>query len=147
MAVKPIPDGYHSLTPTIVVQDGATKLIDFLQEVFGARERLRMPLPDGRVGHSELEIGDSVVMVSDAVPEFGARSCAVHVYLEDVDAAYKRALDAGATSEMEPADQFYGDRSAAVVDSFGNHWLLATHIEDVSEEEAMSRLAAMTPQS
>jgi PhnB protein len=142
MAVKPIPDGYHSVTPMFVV-DGAGRLIDFLNQAFGAAERLRMPMPDGSVAHAELTLGDSVVMVADATPEWPAQGCSVHLYVEDVDATYNRALQAGATSTMEPEDRFYGDRAAAVRDPFGNSWSLATHIEDVPEDEMMRRMAAL----
>jgi len=145
MPVKTPPDGYRSVTPMIIVE-GAAGLIQFLESVFGAKERLRMPMPDGKVGHAELEIGDSVVMVADATPEFPAAGCSVHLYIPDVDAAYKKAVEAGATSTMEPADQFYGDRSAVVRDAYGNQWSLATHIEDVSHAETMRRMSAMTGQ-
>jgi uncharacterized glyoxalase superfamily protein PhnB len=144
MAVKPIPDGYHSVTPMIVAE-GAGKLIDFMKQAFGAEERLRMPMPDGSVAHAELTIGDSVVMVSDATPQWPAAGCSVHLYVEDVDAVYKRALEAGATSRMAPEDRFYGDRAAAVEDPSGNLWSLATHIEDVPEDEMMRRMATMMP--
>jgi PhnB protein len=144
MAVKPIPDGYHSVTPMIVAE-GAGKLIDFMKQAFDAEERLRMPMPGGSVAHAELTIGDSVVMVSDATPQWPAVGCSVHLYVEDVDAVYKRALEAGATSRMAPEDRFYGDRAAAVEDPSGNLWSLATHIEDVAEDEMVRRMATMMP--
>lgn len=144
MAVKPIPDDYHTLTPFLTV-DGADKLIDFMKSAFGAEERLRMPMPDGKVAHAELTIGDSVVMVSDATPEFTPMPGSIHVYVEDCDAIYKKALAAGAKSTMEPADQFYGDRSANIVDPLGNRWSIATHIEDVGDDEMMKRMAEFAP--
>src|SRR5687767_7214000 len=101
MAAKAIPEGYHSVTPMLIV-DGAAKAIDFMKEVFGAEERLRMPMPDGKVGHAELVIGDAVVMISDQTPQYPAGQASVHVYVEDVDATYRKALAAGAKSEMEP---------------------------------------------
>jgi PhnB protein len=141
--VKAIPDGYSSVTPMLVV-DGAAKLIDFIKETFGAQERMRMPAPDNKVGHAELTLGDSVIMVADATPQFSSSGVGgLHVYVEDVDAVYKKALSAGATSEMEPENQFYGDRSATVVDAFGSRWSIATHVEDVSEEEVMRRMQSM----
>jgi uncharacterized glyoxalase superfamily protein PhnB len=142
MAINAIPDGYHSVTPMLVVE-GAGRLIDFLKQAFGAEQRFLMPMPDGSIGHAELTIGDSVVMVSDATPEWPAVSCSVHLYVQDVDTTHKRAIEAGATSKMEPEDRFYGDRAAAVQDPLGNLWSLATHIEDVSDEEMERRMAAM----
>jgi len=142
MPVKPIPDGYSSVTPSLLV-DGAGKLIEFMQQAFAAKERLRIPMPDGSVAHAELTIGDSVVMVSDATAEYPAGQGFMHLYVEDVDNIYRKALAAGASSITEPADQFYGDRSAVVRDAFGNRWSLATHIEDVSDDEMQRRMAAM----
>ena len=144
MAVKPIPDGYPRVTPVLVVE-GAGKLLDFMKAAFGAQERMRMPTPDGKVAHAEVSIGDSVIMVADATPQFAPAQGNIHLYVEGVDDVFKRALAAGAKSEMEPADQFYGDRSGSVRDQFGNLWSIATHIEDVSDEEMMKRMAAMGP--
>ena len=144
MSVKAIPDGYSSVTPFLTV-DGAARLIDFMQTAFGAEERMRMPMPDGSVAHAELTVGDSVIMVADATPEFPAMPGSIHLYVQDCDATYGKALAAGAQSHMEPADQFYGDRSANIVDSLGNRWSIATHIEDVSEEDMMKRMAEMAP--
>ena len=128
MAVKPIPDGYHNVTPYLLVQ-GADKLIDFLKEAFAAEEMLRMPGADGSTSHAEVRIGDSVVMMGQ--PADGtAMPAALYLYLEDVDAAYKRALQAGGESTEEPADQPYGDRRAGVKDPCGNMWWIATHIKD-----------------
>ena len=143
--VKPIPDGYHSLTPVVVV-DGAPRLIDFLKQVFDAEEEEVYKAPDGRVIHAELRIGDSVLMISDSNPEFPALPTMITVYTVDVDAAYKRALKAGATSLREPANQFYGDRSAGVKDAHGNQWWIHTHVEDVSQEELEKRMKAREAQ-
>jgi len=140
MTVKPIPQGYHTITPYLVVP-GAAQLIDFLKQAFGAEEILRMAQPDGTIMHAEVKIGDSGVMLSEASGENKPMPAMLHLYVEDMDGAYQRALQAGATSLREPADQFYGDRIGGVRDSFGNQWWLATHIEDVSAEE-MTRRAA-----
>ena len=138
MIVKPVPDGYHAVTPYLVVA-GAARFIDFLREAFGAEELRRFGKPDGVIGHAEVRIGDSVIMLADACPEFSATRAGVLLYLPDADAVYQRALRAGAESLREPADQFYGDRSATVRDAWGNWWNIATHIEDVSEEEMQRR--------
>jgi PhnB protein len=129
----------------MLIADGAARVIEFLKQAFGAEQRFLMPLPDGSIAHSEFTIGDSVIMVADATPEWPAVGCSVHLYVEDVDAVYKRALEAGATSKMAPEDRFYGDRAAAVQDPAGNLWSLATHVEDVSDEEVERRMAAMGP--
>jgi uncharacterized glyoxalase superfamily protein PhnB len=142
--VKPIPDGYHSVTPYLVV-NGAAQLIDFMKNVMGAEERFRMDAPNG-IGHAEVQVGDSMVMLADANDMQPPRPAMVHVYLPDADAAYQRALAAGAKSLREPADQFYGDRSAGVEDRFGNQWWFATHIEDVPPDE-MERRAAEAMQA
>ena len=144
-AVKPIPEGYHTVTPYLTVQ-GAARLIDFLKNVFDARETERFERPDGTIGHAELRIGDSVVMLGDVQGESKATSSAMYVYVNDADTIYKRALEAGATSVMEPADQFYGDRHGGVKDPAGNYWWIATHIEDVSPEELKKRAAAFMKQ-
>jgi PhnB protein len=141
MTTKYIPEGYQSITPSICV-DGAQKLIDFLKNVFGAKERMRMEGPGGKIMHAEFNIGDSTIMVADTMPGCPARSNSLYVYVEDVDAAYKRALQAGGTSDREPQNMFYGDRSAGVTDAFGNFWGIATHIEDVSPEELKKRAEA-----
>jgi PhnB protein len=145
MTTKYIPEGYHSITPSISV-DGAQKLIGFLKEVFGAKERMLMPGPGGKIMHAEFEIGGSAIMVADTMPGCPARSNSLYVYVEDVDAAYKRAFQAGAKSEREPQDMFYGDRTAAVADPFGNFWGIATHIEDVSPKELKKRAEAFQKQ-
>lgn len=138
MAVKPIPDGYHTVTPYLIVTR-ADKLIDFLKQAFDAEEIQRQAKPDGTIMHAEVRIGDSGVMMSDATGEFEPMPAAIHLYVNDTNATYNRALQAGATSIMEPADQFYGDRMAGVKDAFGNTWWIATHIEDLSPEELNKR--------
>jgi PhnB protein len=139
MAVNPIPEGYRTVTPYLVV-DGATKVLDFVKQAFGAEEKFRMDAPDGKIGHAEVQIGDSIIMIGDAGAENPAMPAMIHLYLDDCDATYERALAAGATSEREPTDQFYGDRSAGVRDSAGNLWWIATHVEDVPEEEMAKRI-------
>ena len=141
MAVKPIPDGYHSITPYLTVQ-GATKLIDFLKQAFEAQEIERLTRPDGAIGHAEVRIGDSIVMMGEAGGEWTPMPGALYLYVNDVDATYKRALQVGAVSTMEPMDQFYGDRSAGVKDPSGNQWWIATHKEDLSPEELAKRAQA-----
>ena len=143
--VKPIPEGYHSLTPILTVE-GVSSLISFLKQVFDAKEEEVYKGPDGRVIHAELTIGDSILMLSDATLEFPARPAMINVYTEDVDAAYRRALKAGATSLREPSNQFYGDRTGGVRDAHGNQWWIATHVEDVSQEELEKRMKARESQ-
>ena len=145
MTVKPIPDGYHSVTPYLTVQ-GADRLLEFLKQAFGAEERFRMPAPDGSIAHAEATIGDSVVMLGEANEQFPAMPGTINLYVEDCDAAYQRALEAGATSIQEPANQFYGDRSGGVRDPVGNVWWIATHVEDVPEEEIAKRTEEWTAQ-
>ena len=139
--VKPIPEGYHTVTPYLVVQ-GVGRLIDFMKAAFDAQEIFRMPMPDGSIGHAEMRIGNSMIMLGEARDQFKAMPTTLNLYLEDVDAAYARALAAGATAVSEPKNQFYGDRSGGVRDMCGNHWYVATHIEDVSEEEMKRRMEA-----
>jgi PhnB protein len=138
VAIKPIPDGYRTVTPYLVV-DGADKLLTFVKQAFGAEETVLMAGPDGSVGHAEVRIGDSIVMLADATEQSPALSAMLHLYVEDCDATYQRALDAGATSVRELKDEFYGDRMGGVRDPFGNQWYLATHVEDVSGEEMAKR--------
>jgi len=138
MAVKPIPDEYPRVSPYLIVND-AGKTIDFVKEVFGAKEIERMTLKDGTINHAEVKIGDSVIMLSQASENYPALPAMLYIYVKDTDAAYKRALKAGAKSVMEPADQFYGDRSAGVRDSNGIQWWMASHAEDVSKEEMQRR--------
>jgi PhnB protein len=147
-AVKPIPDGYPAVSAYLCV-DGAAAAIGFYRQVFGATERMRIPAPEGKIGHAELAIGDSVVMLSDEYPEMGAVSpkslggspVTLGVYVEDVDATFERAVAAGANAERPVENQFYEDLSGQFVDPFGHRWSVSNHIEDVSPEE-MSRRAA-----
>ena len=138
MAVRPIPEGYHSVTPYLTVENVAP-LLDFLVRAFDAEVRYKMERPDGSIGHAEVRIGDSFVMMGGATGQWPPMPCALYLYVENTDAVYRRALDAGAVSIMEPADQFYGDRNAGVKDPSGNLWWIATHIEDVSPEELARR--------
>ena len=140
MPVAPIPKGYHAITPYLCVQ-GADTLFDFVKRAFAATEREMMKRPDGTIGHAEVQIGDSIVMISEAQGEHKPMPSALYLYVTDTDATYRRALQAGATSVMEPADQFYGDRNAGVQDPVGNKWWIATHVEDVPPAE-MARRAA-----
>jgi PhnB protein len=150
MAVNPIPQGYHSVTPYLVI-DGAAEAIRFYTEAFGATEVFRMPMGD-KVAHAEIKIGDSHVMLSDEWPDMdllgpakrGGATASLMIYLADVDTAFKRALDAGASQERAVEDQFWGDRMGTVVDPFGHRWTLATHIEDVPEDEMQRRMDAMS---
>ena len=148
--VRPIPDGYYSVTPYLIV-DGAARAIDFYKAAFGAKEVLRLPMGD-RIGHAEILIGDSHVMLADEFPERDVRgpkarggiTSSLMIYLDDVDTAFKRAVDAGAKVDpgMELKDQFYGDRSGTVIDPFGHKWTLATHVEDIPPQE--TRMKAFT---
>lgn len=144
--VNPIPEGYPRVSPYLIV-DGASNAIDFYKSVLGATERMRMSGPDGKVGHAELEIGNSVVMIADEFPDMdalgpkavGGTPVSLLVYVEDVDSVFKRALDAGATSLQPIEDKFYGDRSGSFEDPFGHHWHVATHVEDVPPDEMSKR--------
>lgn len=139
-SVKHIPDGYHAITPYLVVQ-GAEKLIDFVKQAFDAKEIERMSMPDGKIGHAEVRIDDSIVMMGDAREEtWKAMPSSVYLYVTDCDTVYKRALEAGALSLMEPRDQFYGDRTGGIKDPVGNHWFIATHKEDLSKDEFDKRV-------
>jgi PhnB protein len=147
--VKPIPDGYPQVTPYLCV-DGASAAIEFYGEVLGATERMRMAGPDGKLGHAELLLGDSLIMLADEYPELGIRSprafggspVTISVYVEDVDAVFDRALKAGATALRPVEEQFYGDRTGQFEDPFGHRWTIATHVEDVPPEEMARRAAA-----
>ena len=145
MAVKPIPDGFHTVTPYLVVP-GVAKLLDFLQQAFAAEEIVRMPRPDGAIMHAEVKIGDSIVMMGEPMGDHTPMPGSIYLYVHDADTVYRRALQAGATSTMEPADQFYGDRSAGVKDPAGNQWWIATHKEDVPPAELAKRAEAFMQQ-
>ncbi|HEX6775507.1 MAG TPA: VOC family protein [Methylomirabilota bacterium] len=148
--VKAIPDGYHSVTPYLIV-DGAARAIDFYKRAFGAKELMRIPAPGDRVGHAEIKIGDSVIMLADEHPEIQARGpqhyggspVSILLYVDDVDALFKQAVAAGGIEVRAVADQFYGDRSGSLKDPFGHSWHLSTHKEDVSPEELNRRMAAL----
>jgi uncharacterized glyoxalase superfamily protein PhnB len=139
--VKPVPDGFHTLTPYLVV-DGAEKLVTFMQNALGAQyDHEPTKRPDGKIMHATLKVGDSMLMISDSSEQAKATNTTLYVYVPNVDATYQKALKAGATSMMEPADQFYGDRSGGVKDAAGNSWFFGTHIEDVSPAELKKRAA------
>jgi len=146
MSVRPVPEGYHTVTPYLVV-NGAAEAIDFYKHAFGAQEIMRMPGPPGKIAHAELRIGDSVLMVSDEMPgslkspqSLGGSPVGIFLYVADVDAVFRSAVEAGAKSEMEPANMFWGDRYGKLADPFGHAWSLATHVEDVSPEEMGRRM-------
>lgn len=146
--VKPIPEGYHSVTPYLIC-DGAADAIEYYKKAFGATELFRMD-HDGKIGHAELKIGDSPIMLADEYPQMGYRSpkalggtpVSIMIYVEDVDTVYKRAIDAGGNEVKPLQDQFYGDRSGTLTDPFGHVWTIATHKEDVSMEEMNRRMAS-----
>ena len=147
--VKPIPEGYHTATPYLIVKDAA-QAIEFYKKAFGATELMRMPGTGGKIGHAEIKIGDSPIMLADEVPGMGFRSpeslggspISILLYVEDVDVVFSEALAAGAKVQRPVADQFYGDRTGGVTDPFGHVWYIATHKEDVSPEEMKKRAAA-----
>jgi PhnB protein len=147
--VNPIPEGFHTATPYLIVK-GAARAIEFYKKAFGATELMRMTQPDGRIGHAEIKIGDSPIMLADEFPEMGSRSpeslggspVSVLLYVQDVDAVFKQAVAAGAKVTRPVKDQFYGDRSGGVTDPFGHQWYVATHKEDVSPEEMHRRASA-----
>lgn len=144
--VNPIPEGYHSVTPYLCV-NGAAQAIEFYKEAFGATERFRMEAPGGRIGHAEIQVGDSIIMLADEMPEInfrspqalGGPSSHFMIYVEDVDARVEQAITAGAKLTRPVKDQFYGDRSGSVEDPYGHHWYIATHVEDLSVEEINRR--------
>jgi PhnB protein len=148
--VKWVPDGYPRVSPYLVVDDGA-KAIDFYKQVLDATERMRMPAPGGKVGHAELQLGDSVIMLADEAPEMGAVSpktvggtpVTIGVYVEDVDKTFDAAVQAGAKALRPVENQFYGDRSGQFEDPFGHHWNVSTHVEDVSPDEMAKRAQQM----
>jgi len=146
MPVRPIPEGYHSISPSLTI-DGAAEAIEFYRRAFGATERMRMSMPDGKIAHAELDIGDSVLMLNDALPQtslkspkqLGGSTVSVFLYVDDVDSVVQDAIDAGATVTMPVEDQFWGDRFGSVSDPFGHHWAIATHKEDLTPEEIAER--------
>jgi PhnB protein len=139
--VNPIPAGYHTVTPYLIVK-GAARLIEFMRQAFGAEEVYRSVKPDGTLGHCQVRIGDSMVELADGNDQWKVMSCALHLYVPDTDAVFHRAIQAGATALFEPSDTFYGDRSGGVVDPSGNQWYIATRQEDLSEEEIERRAKA-----
>jgi PhnB protein len=149
--VKPIPDGYHSVTPYLICR-GAAEAIEFYKQAFGARELMRLGGPGGKIGHAEICVGDSPIMLADEHPEMGAKSpqsyggtpVSILIYVEDVDTVFQRAVAAGATVERPVEDKFYGDRMGGVIDPFGHKWYIGTHKEDLSPEEIGRRAAAMS---
>jgi PhnB protein len=148
-AVKPIPEGYHSVTPYLII-NGAADAIEFYKKAFGATELLRMPYPDGKIGHAEIKIGDSPIMLADEVPDMkylspktlGGSPVSILLYVEDVDTVFNRAVAAGATQDRPVEDKFYGDRAGSLIDPFGHTWHVATHKEDVTPEEMELRSKA-----
>jgi PhnB protein len=153
MSVKPIPEGFHTATPYLAIE-GAGEAIEFYKRAFGATERFRMNTPDGRVGHAEIVIGDSCIMLADECPEsnfrspatLGGSSFGLHLYVEDVDKRFEQAVAAGATVLRPVADMFYGDRIGCLKDPFGHVWFLSTHKEDLTEEQIAERAKAMFQQ-
>lgn len=152
MPVKPIPPGFHTATPYLVIKN-AMAAMDFYKKAFGATERFRMPMPDGRLAHGEIQIGDSIIMMCDEFPEMGGKSpqmlggspVNIYLYVEDVDAFYNKALAAGAKSTKPVMDQFYGDRSGQLQDPFGHLWWVASRKEEVSPAELQKRMKAARP--
>jgi PhnB protein len=145
-SAKSVPQGFHTVTPSLVVQNAA-KAIEFYKKAFGAQERMRMSTPDGKIGHAELQIGDSIIFLSDEMPNMGSKSPqsvgtstgTLYLYVEDVDKDFKRAVDAGGKTTMPVADMFWGDRFGSLVDPFGHTWGLSTHKEDLTEKEIGER--------
>ena len=150
MGAKPVPEGYHTATPYLIIK-GAAEAIDFYKKVFGAIEIMRFPTPQGCIGHAEIKIGSSHIMLADEYPEMdyvspktlGGTPVSILLYVDDADAIFNRAVAAGSTVEQAVKDQFYGDRSGTLRDPFGHRWTIATHMEDVSVEEMQRRAAAM----
>jgi PhnB protein len=149
MPVKSIPEGYHSVTPYLIIS-GAADAIEYYKNAFGAVELFRMPAPGGTIGHAEIKIGDSPIMLADEYPEMGYKSpqswggtpVSLMIYVEDVDSVFKQAIDAGGKEQKAVMDQFYGDRSGTLTDPFGHVWTIATHKEDVSAEDMQRRMKA-----
>jgi PhnB protein len=153
MSVKAIPEGYHTITPYMTVRDAA-RAIEFYKQAFGAVEKGTMKGPDGKVMHSELRIGDSIIMLADEFPDYGsfapkdgASASGLHIYTEDVDSAFERAVKAGAVVEMPVSDMFWGDRYGKLVDPFGHKWSIATHKRDMTTEEMEEAMREMMPKS
>ena len=152
-SVKPIPDGYPVIAPYMIIR-GAARALDFYKQAFGAKERLRLEMPGGTIGHAEIELGGSVIMLADEFPQMGAKGpesyggspVTLHLYVEDVGAVVARAVSLGAKVTRPVQNQFYGDRSGTVVDPFGHTWNIATHVEDVSPEEVGKRFEALMKQ-
>jgi PhnB protein len=150
--VQPIPKGYHTVTPYLII-NGAAKAIDFYKKAFGASEIMRMPGPDGKIGHAEIKIGDSPIMMADENPQMGQKSpkalgstpVSVVLYVEDADKVFNQAVSAGAKSVRPMKDQFYGDRMGTLEDPFGHVWSIGTHVEDVSPQEMKKRMAELQP--
>lgn len=149
-AVNPIPPGYRTVTPYLIVRGGVNAL-EFYKKAFNAVEKVRMPMPDGRLGHAEIQIGDSMVMLADEMPErkivgpetLGGSATGICLYVEDVDALFQQAIAAGGKVDRPVEDQFYGDRSGTLIDPFGHKWTVSTHTEDVGPEEMNRRMAAL----
>jgi PhnB protein len=147
--VRPVPEGYHTVTPYLIC-DGAAQAIDFYKRAFGATEVMRMPMPDGKIGHAELKIGDSVIMLADENAARGIRSpkhyggspVSVLLYMGNVDAIFEQAVSSGAKAVQAPQDMFYGDRTSSVTDPFGHSWHIHTHVKDVSPEELSKAMSA-----
>jgi len=154
MAVKPTPDGYHSVTPYLIIE-GAADAIEFYKRAFGATELFRFPSPDGKIGHAEMKIGDSPIMLADAYPDkgykgpksLGGSPVSLMIYVEDVDTVFSQAVAAGATVKEAVSDKFYGDRLGTLVDPFGHVWHISTHKEDVSLAEMEKRAQAASTQA
>jgi len=154
MAVTPIPEGYHSVTPYLIIE-GAGEAIAFYAKAFGAKELFRFPTPDGKIGHAEIKIGDSPIMLADAYPAMGYNSpkslggspVSLMIYVENVDTVFNQAVQAGATVKEALTDKFYGDRSGSLIDPFGHVWHVSTHKEDVSMEEMEKRAKAASARS
>ena len=149
-SVKPIPAGHHTVTPYLSIKNGAQAL-EFYKKAFGAKEAYKLMLPDGRLGHAEIQVGDSVIMLADEFPEHGGKSpqtlggspVSIHLYVENVDSFFQKAVAAGAKARKPVSDQFYGDRSGQLEDPYGHLWWVATHKEDVSPDEMQKRVQAM----
>jgi len=150
VSAKAIPADHHTVTPYLAIKNGV-KALEFYKKAFGATEAYKLILPDGRLGHAEIRLGDSLIMLSDELPEYGGKApdtlggspVSIHLYVEDADALFKRALAAGAKERKPVMDQFYGDRSGQLEDPFGHLWWVATHKEDVAPEEMQKRVQAM----